>query len=79
MERLDTEDWVFDLDDIPLQDGSDHQIYAMDEPACAYLPAREAGVSGTALRHRLITAEAIAAIHAEEPRQSLLQRLLGRK
>jgi hypothetical protein len=35
-------------------------------------------VTGTQLRRRLITPEAIAAIHAEQPKKSLMQGLLGR-
>ena len=35
-------------------------------------------VSGTQLRRRLITPEAIAAIHEPEPKRSLVQSLLGR-
>lgn len=36
------------------------------------------GISGAELRRRLITPEAIAAIHEEAPRKTLLQRLLRR-
>jgi len=60
-------------------DGSASFDYPMDDYTSYHpVPLREKAVSGTQLRHRLITPEAIAAIGAEEPRLSLVQRLLKR-
>jgi len=53
--------------------------YAMDDYASFDLqPPDETAVSGAELRRRLITPEVLAALDAEVPRPSLLERLLKR-
>jgi hypothetical protein len=71
---------MFDLDyAVPYDEASSHS-YTLDECAPAlYLRPADKAISGTELRRRLITPEAIAAISTEEPRPSLLQRLLRRR
>jgi hypothetical protein len=70
---------VYDLADeqehvAPLAQADEGGAYGY-QPSPA--PARM-HVTGTQLRHRLISPETIAAIHEEEPKKSLVQSLLGR-
>jgi len=48
------------------------------EEYAGHLPPPDIHLTGTQLRKRLITPEVIAAIEAEPPRRSLLQKLLRR-
>lgn len=59
-------------------DATEPYTYAMDDyGSYEPLPIKHA-VSGTQLRHRLITPEAMAAITAEVPKLSLMERLAKR-
>lgn len=54
--------------------------HAFDEPPFAsQLPKLRGSISGTQLRRRLITPDVLAAMNAEEPRPTMLQRMFGRK
>lgn len=83
MDTLNSKEWILDLeadvehhgDDLPVPES-----FPMDE--CAASLARQpirGTISGTQLRRRLITPEALAAAAEEEAKPSLLQRLLGRR
>lgn len=53
--------------------------YPQTDSAATYrVPRPGDGISGAELRRRLITPEALAAIHEEEPKKTLLQRLFRR-
>jgi len=82
----DQDDGVFDLADsryppmrpVPAETAREAEPASQDY---GYRPSTDPigkHVSGTELRRRLITPEAIAAIHEEEPKQSLVQGLLSR-
>lgn len=70
----------FDRDDAVYE--LSHETHsAVDTTDRGYRPSADPlgmHVTGTQLRRRLITPEAIAAIHEEEPKKSLVQGLLGR-
>jgi hypothetical protein len=64
----------------PYEDGDPTPTtYAIDDYASFDLPSPDAAsVSGAELRRRLITPEVLAALEAEVPRPSLVERLLNR-
>lgn len=66
----DREDAVYDLAEEP-QYAHDHGYQPSPDPVNMH-------VTGTQLRRRLITPETVAAIHEEQPKQSLVQGILGR-
>lgn len=80
MERFESRDAVFDLEFAMTENDWEARSCAEHDIArAAGLALRSAPVSGTQLRRRLITPEILAAMDAEEPRPSLLHRLMKRK
>jgi hypothetical protein len=67
-----------DVYDLAANTTADEPRYEQDHGYRPSAPPVGMHVTGRQLRHRLITPEAIAEIHAEPPKQSLVQSLLNR-
>jgi hypothetical protein len=67
---------MFDSGDAAFE--TDHAVEHDDTARVSPLVRPKRAISGTELRHRLITPEALAAIDVEEPKPILLRRLLRR-
>jgi hypothetical protein len=68
---------VDEVDPYELEDQAAPTYARDDYTSYDFQPVNDAAISGAELRRRLITPEALAAMEADVPRPSLLERLIG--